>query len=594
MIGLVLVRIVFLVVLLGLFIWAGRRSEVSQEKGWNFVVAGFCLVLFGSVLDFLNEIPGLHPLFPKRAYQLIFEHFTGYLAGLLSLLFGFTLWVPALVARGKANERVRESEKQYRLQAENVSDVIWVMDAEMKPTYYSPSIKYLRGVTTEEAMQQGLEDFLTPTSLKVAREAIAREWKREEAGQGDPDRTVFLELEMYHSSGRTIWTEVNVRLLRDEDGRPTGVIGVTRDVSRKKLAETSLKESEAKYRLLVNNIPDVMWIMDQEGEISFVSSNVEDALGYTPAEIYDGGFDLVLSRVFDDDKDGVVKAIKALFEESSSYDMEYRIRRKDGWLMWCRDRAVMSYEKDDTRIAYGLFSDITEHKETEIEFEQHRQMLQKLAADITLTEQRERRRVAGELHDRVIQGMALAKLKLGQLLAEADLTGNQAAEQVIGSLDDAIREARYLTFELSPPALQVLGLVSALGELVDRQKDLHGIDGDLTADDPGDDLDEDTRTLAYQAARELITNVVKHAGASKLSVSLHRENEILRMTVEDDGAGFSDPDPQPDPETMSGYGLFSLRERLMVMGGSFAIDGSREKGACVMVEIPVNSRTGGR
>jgi PAS domain S-box-containing protein len=134
------------------------------------------------------------------------------------------------------------------------------------------------------------------------------------------------------------------------------------DVTERKRTEDALRSSEEKYRLLINNIPDVTWTSDSDGKTSFISPNIEQVYGFTPEEIFRGGEKLWFGRIHPEDLSALKKAYRALFEKDQQFDLEYRIQRKDGQWIWLHDRAIMHFEENQKKYAYGVFSDITERK----------------------------------------------------------------------------------------------------------------------------------------------------------------------------------------------------------------------------------------
>jgi PAS domain S-box-containing protein len=160
--------------------------------------------------------------------------------------------------RKRAEEELKESEKKYRLLADNVDDVIFVLDMNLNYTYISPSIKSLRGYEPEEVLKQTTTETLTPTSWDLAMRTLSEIIELEKIGHGEINKSQILQLEMNRKDGTTVWTEVKLSFVRDENQRPIGIIGVTRDITERKQAEKELQQTLESLRKAVGATVQVM------------------------------------------------------------------------------------------------------------------------------------------------------------------------------------------------------------------------------------------------------------------------------------------------------------------------------------------------
>lgn len=163
--------------------------------------------------------------------------------------------------------------------------------------------------------------------------------------------------------------ELNRRLEEKVRSRTTALsetnADLEREIRKRKEVENELRESEEKYRLLVENAPSVIWISSEHGDTTFISPNVEQIHGYSAKEVLEGGDSVWFGRINPDDVRLVKESFGKMFSENRKFNVEYRIQRKDGEWIWIHDTALRAFEKDGVQYAYGLFSDITERKQTE-------------------------------------------------------------------------------------------------------------------------------------------------------------------------------------------------------------------------------------
>jgi len=255
-------------------------------------------------------------------------------------------------------------------------------------------------------------------------------------------------------------------------------------------------------------------------------------------------------------------------------------------------------DSDGSPLIMEMGIDITERKRAEAAIkevnatlEQRAQQLARLASELTLAEQRERRRLAQVLHDHLQQLLVGAKFGLELLRRKAKGEQLQAVHQVNELLDQSIRASRSLTVEICPPILHEAGLAAGLEWLARWMHEKHGLAVELRADPAAATDREDVRIVIFEAVRELLFNVVKHAGVTRARVDLSRHDEDhLAVCVSDGGIGFDPEAILSGPGLAEGFGLPSLRERLSLLGGRMDIRSAPNQGSRFTVIAPMRSR----
>jgi signal transduction histidine kinase/CheY-like chemotaxis protein len=285
--------------------------------------------------------------------------------------------------------------------------------------------------------------------------------------------------------------------------------------------------------------------------------------------------------------------------------IEHPVLRKDGSTFFVEVHG-RTFPGDGMR--FSALRDVTERKEAEDalrrardelerrvqertrELEHRARQLARLSSELTLAEQGERQRLAQMLHDHLQQLLAGAKFGLELMLRKADVQQRGRAQRVSELLDESIKACRALTAELSPPILHEAGLAAGLQWLVRWMDEKHGLKIDMSLDPDVPAQREDVRVLLFQSVRELLFNIVKHAGTRRARLELSRHDAgHIRLSVRDEGAGFSPGamSAENEPATAGGFGLFSIRERLHLLGGCLDIDTAPGRGTSVTMVAPV-------
>ncbi len=236
-----------------------------------------------------------------------------------------------------------------------------------------------------------------------------------------------------------------------------------------------------------------------------------------------------------------------------------------------------------------------ERKRAEKRAREYQAQLKSLASQLSRIHEQERRNLAVEMHDRVSQRLAMAKLNvqiLAQSSADAEISGKlrNTAEQI----GQAVEDTYSLMLELSNPVLYEIGLKAAVEALLkDRIRPEDGIEYELAADDDDLRLDDVIKVPLYQAVRELLTNVIKHSRASKVVVDIHRTRDTVQVVVEDNGVGFDvTRTGVPIAGKERGFGLFGVRENLEYINGKLEVKSEPGKGMVATVTVPLEYMAG--
>lgn len=348
----------------------------------------------------------------------------------------------------------------------------------------------------------------------------------------------------------------------------------------------ALRSSEARFRTIFEGAIIGIALVDMDGRIVESNPTLERMLGLSREELHHKAF---TNFTQPDEADRCQAMFKDLVAgKRDSFQMEKQYILQDGRLLW--GRLTVSPFRDsegEYQFAIGMVEDITEEKRAGEEIQKYQEELRSLASELSLTEERERRRLATELHDHVGQILALAQIKLGALKKSASATSLAGSlDEIRRLIEQMIQYTRSLTFELSPPILYDLGLEAAVEWLAEVFQNQHGIKIEVQTDKHSKPMDDQLRVLLFQVVRELLLNVVKHAQADQVKVVIGREGNNINIQVEDNGVGMVIP-PGAPLGSAAGFGLFSIRERLKYLGGYLKVASESDQGTKVTLVVPL-------
>jgi PAS domain S-box-containing protein len=316
----------------------------------------------------------------------------------------------------------------------------------------------------------------------------------------------------------------------------------------------------------------------------YVNKAFELMTGYSREELIGRNCRLLQGK---DRKQAGVKAIRVAREAGQPVRVTLRNYRKDGTLFWNDLSLTPIFDVQGVLTHYiGVQEDVTQQRKVQARILRHQRQLQVLAERLIRTEAAERQKLACEVHDQVGQTLALCRMQLGELTR--DLGGAYVPPvlgAVCGLVETALKEARGLIAELSPPLLRELGLAAALQNLGEQQAQRFGIAVRVNVEIGRKPVSEKVAQLVFRSARELLINVGKHAAAQVVQVALQVESGELVLTVEDDGKGFRTRRQVEAAD--GGFGLLSIRERAVYMGGGLKVSSRVGKGSRVVLRLPL-------
>lgn len=545
-------RPVLLYLLIPFLLWAALRFGVTGV-GTSMIVIGF--------LSVRGAIHGVGPFTSPDPVVNVLS-----LQSFL-LLSAMLFMVVAVLSeeRGQKEHALVEAHRVARLGS-------WSWDPVTDAVIWSEELYRMAGYDNRHAPPTFLnhKQLFTPDSWDRLRKNV--EWTLQ---TGAPYE---LDLEGIRPDGSGVWLTSRGEAVRDAAGRIVRLRGTIQDITLRKRAEQSMRETEERFRLVANTAPVLIWMSAPDKLCTFFNQRWLDFTGRNLEQELGNGW---ASGVHPDDLDPCLSTYSAAFDSRVPFEMEYRLRRHDGIYRWIVDYGVPRYGSDATFLGYiGSCVDITDRRLSE-------EALLDMSGRLIAAHEEERTRIARELHDDLSQRMALLQISLEEFEQETPKLSSVARQRLHNIAEIAAEvstDIHNLSHDLHPSKLDSLGLVAAIGGFCrefSKQHDLHIQFSQHQADRR---FPKDVTLCIFRIVQEALRNIVKHSGAHEARVDLSGRDGRIELCVSDSGAGF---DPEAN-KRKAGIGLISMKERVRIVGGHISIESNPSHGTRICVQVPLS------
>jgi PAS domain S-box-containing protein len=468
-------------------------------------------------------------------------------------------------------EALRESEERFRRVVEHIGDGLLVENVEGHAVFANDRFLQLFGFRREQLFSLRPEDFVAPEYLAEIRDRHTRRMRGESV-------STHFEHEGIRADGKRLWLEVDVVPIVDQEGKITGTQSAIRDISARKKAETELRESEERFRLVANTAPVMIWMVGADNQCTYVNKRWLEFTGRElDAELGNGW----LERIHSDDLEAFLEACKDGFAHRATVEVQYRLLRHDRQYRWILDFGVPRFNHDGSFAGYiGSCIDITERKRAE-------EAMATIGRRLIEAHEEERTWIGRELHDDINQRLAFLSVELDRLIKDnlPKVEARGTIHRVQQRMTELTRDIQNLSHRFHSSKLEYLGLARAASSFCKELSQQSNVEVIFRHEGVPTVVPPEISLSLFRVLQESLQNAVKHSGVKCFTVDLHGTADSIELTVLDRGAGF---DP-PEALTGRGLGLISMRERLEMVNGEFSIRSKPGSGTTIRARVPLPS-----
>ena len=355
------------------------------------------------------------------------------------------------------------------------------------------------------------------------------------------------------------------------------IVGLLWQRARRQKAEAFMREAEERFRVMVDSTPSLVWMCDPQGKITYLN---ERRVAFTGPDPESGYGDSWIEYVHPNDRRNVQDVVSQALKDRRAFSNEYRLRRSDGVYRWMFDVVSPRVNGDGTFAGFiGSAIDVTDQKAAQ-------QALEKVSGQLIEAQEKERQRIARDLHDDICQRLALLSMELDQAnrsVNESPDVAKLRLKEIRQHCSEIAGDVQSLSHELHSSRLEYLGIVAAIRGFCHELSKQHEISIQFTDRDVPGDMPREISVCLFRVAQEALHNAVKYSGVSQYAVELTATADEVQLVVSDSGRGF-------DVEAAKcnrGLGLVSMQERVHLVHGSLYVESEPGKGTRILAIIPV-------
>ena len=354
------------------------------------------------------------------------------------------------------------------------------------------------------------------------------------------------------------------------------VIGLLWERARKRKVESQLRESEKRFRVMADTTPSLMWMCNPQGKVTYLN---ERRIAFTGSDSNAGYGDSWATYVHPDDLRNLQDRMSQGLKNQQAFSREYRLRRSDGVYRWMFDVTSPRVNGDGSFGGFiGSAIDVTDQKLAQ-------QALEKLSGQLIEAQEKERARIARDLHDDICQRLALLSMEIVQAnrtVNESPAGAKKRLEEIGQHCSEIAGDVQSLSHQLHSSMLDCLGIVAAIRGFCQELSKQHDLNIDFRDSDVPKDLPKDISLCLFRIAQEALHNAVKYSEINQFSVALFAAGEEIQLVVRDAGAGFD----VEETKKSRGLGLVSMQERVNLVHGRFSVESKPGQGTRVFAAVP--------